>query len=174
MPKPLPSIERLRQLLDYDPLTGVLTWRPRPFPDNGWNARYAGKPAGCLHSTGYIKVAIDHTPYWSQRVIWKWVHGTEPREVDHDNGVRDDNRLVNLNASSRGGNMRNCKRREDNTSGTTGVHWCRRSQRWVAEINAGGHRSSHRFISFNDAVDARKKAEQTLGFNPNHGREATA
>lgn len=45
--KPLPTQETLRQLLDYDPQTGALTWKPRTGKwSSRWNKRYAGKIAG--------------------------------------------------------------------------------------------------------------------------------
>ncbi|EKF16891.1 HNH endonuclease, partial [Nitratireductor pacificus pht-3B] len=53
-----PTVETLRELLVYDPETGILTWKVRPrrhFKTDGawkgWNARYAGKLAGTPNSS---------------------------------------------------------------------------------------------------------------------------
>jgi len=65
MKKQLPSVETLRQLLDYDPETGILTWKPRPVEMFRTHhkricaTRYAGKEAlGQIDKThGYKRAA---------------------------------------------------------------------------------------------------------------------
>jgi len=99
------------------------------------------------------------------------LHGEEPEEIDHDNGVRSDNRLLNLVATTREGNMRNKGMRKDNRSGVTGVGWHAKDRRWVAHITVAGRlKRLGGFIDKSDAIAARMTAEQELGFHELHGR----
>lgn len=171
--------EYVRSLFDYDPETGVLTWKERPrehFNSNrSWNStnsRCAGKPTGQrANSDGYLEVCIDGFLYKAHRVIWLWVHGEEPEEIDHDNGVRADNRLTNLVSATRAVNMKNKGMRKDNRSGVTGVGWHAKDRRWVAHITVSGRlKRLGGFIEKADAIAARRKAELELGFHELHGR----
>ena len=101
------SIEYLREALDYNPETGVLTWKVRPlrhFKDKrataSINTRLAGKPAfTAVQSAGYLCGNIEKRQYLAHRVIWAWYHGEWPPEdmvIDHVNMDKTDNRIINL------------------------------------------------------------------------------
>lgn len=60
--------------------------------------------------------------------------------VDHVNGDGLDNRRANLRPATHAQNMRNARRRSDNTSGYKGVTWERRRGRWCASIHHDRHR----------------------------------
>ena len=134
-------------LLDYDPDTGVLTWRKRT-PDvftagrrsaewscNNWNAKWAGKEAfTCVSNIGYRVGLIDKTPYVAARVIWKLVYGYDPTEIDHINRVKTDNRLSNLRDVDRTTNCSNRGLLRNNTSGVSGVYFEKGSGLWVVEV----------------------------------------
>lgn len=171
--------EYVRSLFDYDPETGVLTWKERPrehfSTDRAWNstnARCAWKPTGQRPtSDGYLEVCIDGRLYKAHRIIWLWCNGYLPDETDHDNGVRSDNRLSNLRATSHAGNMKNKGKRKDNRSGVTGVGWHAKDRRWVAHITVGGRqRRLGGFVDKDEAISARLRAEKELGFHESHGR----
>lgn len=172
--KPLPSQETLRQLLDYDPETGVLRWKVRPRSMfgcdrifNSWNARYAGATVGVPSTTtGYIQLRMLGETHRAHRLIWRMMTGKIADEVDHIDGDRTNNRWANLRDVDRSTNQRNAKRRSDNKSGVTGVHLETRSSKWCARI--AGRVIGH-FTDFNDAVAARKSAEIAAKFHPNHG-----
>lgn len=129
--KPLPSQAVLRELFDYNPETGELTWLRRPEKTGQWNGKYAGKAAGTPRK-GYVSVTIDRQKYQAHRLIWKLVFGTIPNEkmVDHENGICDDNRLENLRLVTNQQNQLN--RRCDKGRGYKGVY--RKDNRWKAEI----------------------------------------
>lgn len=183
---PLPSQEVLRQLLEYDPETGALTWKERGpewfaagkhSPKHRckiWNTRYAGKPAiTAQDGKGYLCGSILDRCVQAHRVIWKLVYGDEPDEIDHINGVRGENRIANLRAASRITNMRNKARSVTNTSGVTGVYWNRKACKWCAQIHSGGRAFFlGAFDDLNDAAAARKAGERKFDFHPNHGRAA--
>jgi hypothetical protein len=87
---------------------GVLVWRHRPDRLANWNALYAGRDAGTKDGKGYVQVRLNGRFYAGHRLVWMHLHGVEPSaEIDHRNGVRDDNRPSNLRAATRGENMRN-------------------------------------------------------------------
>lgn len=118
---PLPPASELRQLFDYDPISGVVTYRARGAEHfthiaerirapnvAAWNTRWAGRPAGTIVGSGYMHVTIKSHPVSIHRLIWAYVHGYWPtNDIDHINGVRTDNRIVNLREVSRAVNLRN-------------------------------------------------------------------
>lgn len=183
--KALPSQEVLRQLLDYNPATGVLTWREREvgmFPAKTparsaalcrlWNARYSGQEALTCLSDGYRTGAISGTNYKAHRVIWKMESGRDPDHIDHINGDRTDNRLANLRDVTLTDNARNRKVSTANKSGIMGVYrWAHNGHvYWVATYPE--KKSGVYFHCLGQAILARKEAERRLGFHENHGRAA--
>ena len=180
--KPLPTPEQLRQLLRYEPETGKLFWRertPEMFVDgnNGtaagrcaqWNARYANRPAFTAPmKTGYLSGRAFGATHYAHRVAWAIFEGCWPTgQIDHVNGVRSDNRRSNMRDVSLEENMRNVKRRVDNSSGQTGVDFHKTLNLWRARAGAG---TIGYFKTRPEAVAARKADEKAIGFHPNHGR----
>jgi hypothetical protein len=179
----LPSQEVLRQLLDYDPDTGALTWRRRgrewftsgggrtaDQSASGWNKRFAGKAAlATLGSDGYLRGPILGKMAASHRVIWKMVHGEDPTLIDHINGSRIDNRLANLRSVSRTENNRNKATRKTNTSGVQGVSWHKASGKWVVNVGAD---YCGLYSDKDEAIDARRRGEAARGYHRNNGRAA--
>ena len=178
--KQLPDVETLRKLLDYDPETGILTWKPRPlemFPNTKsgkrWNTKHANKEAfaGVL-GTGYCSGYVFNEPYKAHRIIWAIHYGAPPTgDIDHINGIKTDNRIENLRLVNNAENSKNQSRRKDNKSGITGVTWDKAAGKWRACIRISGKTQYiGLFCDIEKAADARKSAELRLGFHPNHGR----
>lgn len=179
----LPSQEVLRQLLDYDPQTGALTWRERPVDAfkgkrqvavaKCWNARFAGQPALNIdHGNGYYSGSIAKAKVYAHRVAWKIATGQDPECIDHINGDRADNRLANLRSVTRAENAKNAAKPRTNTSGHIGVSFCKSESRWEAYIGDKATRARlGKFDSLDDAVAARKNAERQRNYHENHGRE---
>jgi len=70
------TVERLREVLDYDPETGIFTWRFRQRASRGWNTRYAHKEAGCVarYPNGdYRIIRVDAISYGAARLAWPHV-----------------------------------------------------------------------------------------------------
>lgn len=167
----LPSQEVLLALLDYDPETGLLTWKHRPGGPRDWNTRWAGKPAlNCINSAGYRVGAILGQFVHAHRVIWKMIHGWLPDEIDHDDGDGSNNRLPNLIPSNHAGNMRNRRLNSNNKSGVNGVYFDRDRHQWAVEIN-GKHLG--RFSTREEARAARKQADMEHGYSKRHGDPLT-
>ena len=144
--------EHVRSILDYDPETGVFTWKTRPasmFRDGRksaeheasiWNAKWAGSTAGTLQK-GYCRISVHARRHSAHRLAWLLVHGEWPDgDVDHIDGNRLNNRIANLRLATRSQNLANARKSNRNTSGLKGVSWNKKSQRWMAQICADNHR----------------------------------
>jgi hypothetical protein len=110
----LPDLVVLRQLLAYEPTTGIFTWKRRPLSMfaterafSTWNARYADKIAGNVDPKGYRRIVVQYRLCWEHRLAWLYVHGTAPQkplEIDHKDGNRQNNRIANLRVVTRSQN----------------------------------------------------------------------
>jgi hypothetical protein len=155
---------RLKEVLHYDPETGVFTWavgRPKAAKD------YA---AGSLSDRGYIVIVVDGVRHRAHRLAWLYVHGTHPEQIDHENHVRHDNRLCNLRETNNTENHKNISKPSNNKSGVVGVSWCQRikQQQGKWETRICGQFLGY-FDDFFEAVCKRKSAERQMNFHPNHG-----
>jgi HNH endonuclease len=180
-PTTIPPLEAqaiLLELLDYDPNTGELRWKPRglkwfvnPAKMANWNVPFAGMIAGSEDQYGYCLVTVLKHPYKAHRLIWLMVHGVWPDTIDHINGDPADNRLVNLRSVTIATNCQNVKRGARNTSGAMGVDFAPRLGKWRARIMCHGARVVlGYFDNVANATTARKQAEVRYGFHANHGR----
>lgn len=180
------DIAWLRSVISHDPQTGKLYWKKRTLENSVdlramciFNAQFAGKEAFCrLDRNGYLigQVGGHRTRigYFAHRLLWALEFGSWPDdEIDHINGNRRDNRIINLRCVTRAENARNLRRPRRNTSGVAGVSMRKATGQWYAYIRAeGGMRSLGFYHDFQDAVRARKEAEVAYGYHPNHGRAA--
>jgi hypothetical protein len=126
------TAERLREILHYDPATGVFTWLA-PVGN-----RACGAPAGRL-SHGYIGIQIGGKRYLAHRLAWLYVTGEWPSDqVDHINLDRSDNRWCNLRPAGQSQNMGNTRVYCNNTSGFKGVSWEKGRRKWDARVLVKG------------------------------------
>lgn len=127
------TAEYLRGMLDFDRETGFFSWK------SGVNRRLAaGTKAGTAHGSGYISIQVGGRAYLAHRLAWLHVFGVWPKEfLDHINGERSDNRLVNLREATRIENSRNRGAPSHNTSGFKGVYVTPKG-RAQAHIKVGG------------------------------------
>ena len=138
--------EQLKELLHYNPNTGIFVWI---------NGRTNGKVAGYINLTRYIDIRIDGKAYKAHRLAWLYVHGKFPDNlIDHINGVKDDNRIINLRPATHAQNLHNQKINIKNTSGLKGVYWHNINNKWIAKITVDG--VSKYLGSFMDKHEAHK------------------
>jgi hypothetical protein len=181
------DMEDLKDLLDYDPETGKLFWKKRDIsmfmfdPQrhsgkrcysaeracNKWNTRYAGKEAmATLNNWGYLHGGVNGRSMLAHRAIWEIVTGRPPeQQMDHINGDKTDNRLINLREVTPSFNTSNRGVPINNSSGVIGVCWNAGRKRWQAQIRLG--RKQHHlglFKSRDEALRARRAAEIALNF----------
>lgn len=120
----------LRNLLSYDPDSGELRWKNPTSP----RVR-SGDVAGRINIDGYVTVSIKSGFYRGHRVAFAIWHGRWPNgQLDHINGVRHDNRMVNLRECSNAQNQHNRRRSRRNKSGIKGVYFDKHSGKWRALI----------------------------------------
>jgi hypothetical protein len=118
MPQKIYSPQELKERLAYDPETGALTWiKVRA-------STLLGKEAKCLDVAGYIQVNLPGAVLKGHRIAWAIHYGEWPKgQIDHINGVRNDNRIANLRDVS---NQINCQNQRNgvrpNKTGFIGVH----------------------------------------------------
>ena len=134
--KPPLTQETVKSVLDYNPDTGIFTWRYRSDHPQRWNTRYAGQPAGTTTPDGYIKIMMPgRIQYNAHTIAWLYVYGEwRPGEIDHRLGVRGDNRIAELRLTTSPDNCCNKAMQKNNKSGFVGVHFDRQHGLWRARI----------------------------------------
>jgi hypothetical protein len=137
--RPLPlTAQRVRELLDYNPETGVLRWRIKR------GKRLAGSIiATRLAGDRYTYVGLDYRTYYAHRAIWLMQTGQWPEcKIDHRDGNPRNNRWANLRHATHAQNVYNRRRQRNNKSGFKGVTLHKPTNRWRSTIAVGGKQIS--------------------------------
>lgn len=125
--------DQLKEMLFYDKQTGVFYWRkscnPRIKP---WDI------AGCINGEGYAQISVSGKKMQVHRLAYLYVHGHMPKQVDHINGIRSDNRFENLREADNSKNSMNKGLQSNNTTGFKGVTFNRTNRKFQAKICAKG------------------------------------
>lgn len=154
-------VETLRELLSYDPATGVLCWRVARS-----NRVQPGVPiTKTSPSTGYVRVTVNKKVLAAHRVAWVLTTGKWPEGVvDHINGVKTDNRMINLRDVTRADNCLNRVGTQTNKqTGDLGVFFDKRRGAWYAQIcRHGKTRHLGTFKSQQEAACAAVNARKAI------------
>jgi len=157
--------ERVKEIFDYNPISGDLI-RTKLI---GSKSKLG--PIRTLVLGRYYQVGIDAKKYYVHRIIWLWIFGYLPDEIDHLNHRGTDNRIVNLRDANHRENVTNQAMSKSNKSGVTGVHYRKDREMWEAYIKFKYVKKNlGLFKCKQDAITARKTAEKKYGFHPNHGK----
>lgn len=114
----------LKSKLQYNHETGIFVWLKN------------NKRAGFTHSSGYRRIKLKNHPVTEHRLVWLYIYGYIPEQVDHINGNRSDNRLKNLRQATNQQNQQNKRTpSSNNKSGYLGVSLCKKSKKWKATIS---------------------------------------
>jgi hypothetical protein len=126
---------RMRELLCYDPKTGIFTWIGKASRNT-----VIGSRAGCDDLKNHRRINIDYEPIFEHRLAWFWIHGVWPSaELDHINLDGMDNRIANLREATSQQNKFNLIRRATKkTSKYKGVFPYHGGPRWRALIRQNG------------------------------------
>lgn len=121
--------ETVSELLSYDPIIGDFQWKKgRSF------TAYVGTKAGSFHN-GYIRIKVLGKEHLAHRLAWLLTYGEFPlQQIDHINGNKSDNRIVNLRLATPLQQRANSKLNCDSTSGFRGVYFNKRRGKWRAHI----------------------------------------
>ncbi len=126
--------ERLKEVLHYNPETGVFTWLIR----SSSRVR-AGMTAGCDDGKGYVRITFEGRDYAAHRLAWLYMTGSWPtKTVDHINGDPADNRFANLRLAVMAENGKNRKISRNNKTGYKGVRLDKKRGTYRAVIVSNG------------------------------------
>jgi hypothetical protein len=152
------TAQRLRELLHYDPETGVFRWLVRPS-----NRVRVGSIAGS-RGKHYIEIGVDGLNFFAHRLAWLYMLGAFPIDgIDHRDRDRYNNRWGNLRPATQKQNGENLSLRRDNSSGLRGVNWIPAKGKWRARI-VHNRTDIHlgMFQTKELALEARLRAEKNL------------
>lgn len=130
------SAKEVSELLSYDKVSGKLFWKVHRAPQ-----RPIGSEAGTRGgNSGYVQVMINGKLFVGHRLAWAIVYGAWPEaDIDHVNGIRHDNRWVNLRAASNMENTWNVRKsRNPKSSIYKGVSFHKLTGKWMAYVCKGG------------------------------------
>lgn len=93
------------------------------------------KVAGCLHKSGYKQIKVDNVIYPAHRLVWVYHNGSinENMQIDHINGIKNDNRIENLRLVTA---QQNCFNRSRLNS--KGYTWNKNVKKWQSSIFVDG------------------------------------
>jgi hypothetical protein len=125
---------RLKEVLDYDPASGVFLWRVKI------RSIRPGRVAGAIaKGFGYRVITVDQTRHYAHRLAWLYVHGEWPNgDLDHENLDRADNRIANLREASVAQNRANARPSRNNKSGLKGAYFVKARGKWCGSIFVDG------------------------------------
>ena len=151
--KKLPPLDYIKEILDYDPDTGVFTWKQKLSAK-----QYIGDTAGSTDGKGYRILRIRKSNYKAHRIAHYYVTGCDPAElqIDHINEVKNDNRFENLRLATNSQNLHNIASRK-------GVHKHKLTNKWTAVFSLNGVKHYlGLFITYEEALTAYNLKKEEL------------
>lgn len=159
--------EYAHSLFDYK--DGSLYWKVQKAPHVKIGAR-----VGSPEVNGYETVYVDGRNWRIHRLVFLMQYGYLPKNIDHINGNRKDNRIDNIRSADDAQNAHNQAMRSDNVSGVKGVSWNNDRQKWAVRVNHN-KKTYQRYVQDLElaelvAIEMRNKLH---GEFANHGTGAT-
>lgn len=147
------TIERLKEVLNYDPLSGIFVWKI-----SLTNSVPAGSIAGTEHNKGYLYVGIDGVKFYLHRLAWFYMTGEWPIEIDHEDLNKKNNVWTNLRKADRVSNGQNVKVKAVSSTGVKNVYFEERRNKYRVSVRANGKRNFvGYYLTLDEAEDAAEK-----------------
>jgi len=160
--------EEIKKIIHYDSNTGIITSKI-----NRGTAKKGKILGGVIknHSgKSYSRIVINEKTYRTHRIIWLYVNGIWPNQIDHIDGNGLNNKLANLRSVNSHENNKNQRLYKTNKSGICGVCWYKKNSKWLVQIGMLNENIPlGYFDDFFEACCARKSAENKYEFHINHG-----
>ena len=149
----------VKHYFNYDPETGIFIRKITTAKSSK-----IGEIAGGKDQKGYIRIRILNKKYRAHKLAWLYMYGNYPEQIDHINGIKDDNRISNLRLADNFINSQNKRKLlKSNKSGYMGVHFDNNIKMFRARI---GHKGKNICLGFYDdpkvAGEAYLKAKREL------------
>ena len=131
----------IKENFSYDPETGIL-YRLDRGPK---------RAIGTKNNMGYLIVHIRNRLFLNHRVCWFLHFGYWPDDqLDHIDGNRLNNKISNLRSATNQQNAFNRKKHSNNTSGFTGVSYCKNINKYRAYIK---YKYKHIHLGYFDTAE---------------------
>jgi hypothetical protein len=156
--KPLPPLEIVESYIDYNPETGIGVWKRKTTPNTPIKI---GSKVGYTKNNGYVYIKFFGKEYAAHRLFWLLYYKQDPgsKFIDHMDLNRSNNKIANLRLVTKSENGLNTSLSSNNKTGAVGVHYCNRTQKFVARIKIHDQpRHLGCFENIEDAIIARQKA----------------
>ena len=138
----MPSQKYLQETFDYDPETGLFKRKGRMYKEH----------CAALYRT----VRVAKKKYYVHRLIWVYMTGNDPgdMEIDHKNRERHDNRWSNLRLATRGKNRFN--------TGARCIRVRSRKKPFQARLTLEGRNVYKSFATYTEAETFVKQMKQEM------------
>lgn len=136
----MPSREFIREWLDYDPVTGVFTWKKEPRPTRPLIGAVAG---GASRKNGYAFIKLrGFRQIGAHRLAFIYFCGRIPDgfEVDHIDNNPANNAILNLRLATSSEQKQNKRVQSNNRCGLKGAyyHEAHKGKKWRSQIKVDG------------------------------------
>lgn len=149
--------ERLKEVLLYNPDTGIFTWLPRTrLKKSLWN-----QPAGTYDNLGYLRIKVEMVQYLAHRLAFLYMTGDFPEgKIDHKDNNPTNCKWDNLREATNSQNTMNSKTRSDNTLGMKNIRIMGSS--YQVRIGKNGKSYSKTVPTLEEAIEWRDNKLQEL------------
>lgn len=150
----------LKHRVNYNPGTGIFTWRAEGFKRKADATRLGGVECQCINNAGYVVIRVDGKLYLAHRLAYLYMTGSMPDFVDHDDRVRTNNAWGNLKKATREQNNRNVT--ASSNTGHVNITWVEKKNHFVVTIKWSGDKRNRTFRDLESAILWRDQQKEKM------------